>query len=110
MNTSELQAALVKRHPPEAWALCFEVGDATGGGHTRWADAVAMSLWPSRGLHLHGFEIKASRSDWVKELKRVSSLWIKQRDPDSAAFASFEWQGRKIATDRFGGILEPHPR
>jgi hypothetical protein len=28
-----------------------------------------MSLWPSRGLHLHGFEIKASRADWLKELK-----------------------------------------
>ena len=29
----------------------------------------AMGLWPSRGLHLHGFEIKVSRSDWLRELK-----------------------------------------
>jgi len=31
-----------------------------------------MSLYPSRGLHLHGFEIKCSRSDLVNELKDAS--------------------------------------
>jgi len=31
-----------------------------------------------------------SQADWVKELKRVSSLWVKQREPALAAFA---WQG-----------------
>ena len=31
-----------------------------------------------------------TQADWVKELKRVSSIWIKQHDPTSAAFA---WQG-----------------
>ena len=28
-----------------------------------------MSLWPSRGLEMHGFEVKVSRSDWIKELR-----------------------------------------
>jgi putative transposase len=28
-------------------------------------------------------------SDWVKELKRVTSIWIKQRDPE---LAHFQWQ------------------
>lgn len=28
-------------------------------------------------------------SDWVKELKRVTSIWIKQRDPE---LAQFQWQ------------------
>jgi len=28
---------------------------------------VMMSLWPSRGLELHGVEIKVSRSDWRRE-------------------------------------------
>jgi len=69
VNTSELRAALQTRHPPEAWALAFEVADGTGATQRRWADAVAMSLWPSRGLKMHGFEIKASRSDWLRELK-----------------------------------------
>ncbi len=30
-----------------------------------------------------------TQADWVKELKRVSSLWIKQRDPSLRDFA---WQ------------------
>jgi REP element-mobilizing transposase RayT len=31
-----------------------------------------------------------SQADWVKEIKRVSSIWIKQREP---ALAGFAWQG-----------------
>jgi putative transposase len=31
-----------------------------------------------------------SQADWVKEIKRVSSIWIKKREPALAAFA---WQG-----------------
>lgn len=30
---------------------------------------MAFSLWPSRGLDLLGFEVKVSRSDWLRELK-----------------------------------------
>ncbi len=54
------------------WALCFEVQDATGMRATRSADAIAMSLWPSLGLELHGFEFKTSRADWLRELKDPS--------------------------------------
>jgi len=31
-----------------------------------------------------------SQADWVKEIKRVSSTWIKQREP---ALTGFAWQG-----------------
>ncbi len=65
--TGDIKAALRRRYAAPEWAIMFEVGDATGARHTRFADAVAMSLWPSRGLTLHGFEIKISRSDWKKE-------------------------------------------
>lgn len=34
------------------------------------ADAVVMSVYPSRGLWLAGVEIKISRSDWKRELAR----------------------------------------
>ncbi|MHB1942265.1 MAG: hypothetical protein ACYCP0_04300 [Acidiferrobacteraceae bacterium] len=67
--TSEIKALLRARYSAPEWALLFEVGNATGVQQRRWADAVAMSLWPSRGLAIHGFEIKVSRRDWVKELK-----------------------------------------
>lgn len=35
----------------------------------RTADFIAMDLWPSKGLCLHGHEVKVSRSDWLTELK-----------------------------------------
>jgi hypothetical protein len=34
------------------------------------ADAVAMDLWESKGLHLHGHEVKISRGDWKNELAK----------------------------------------
>lgn len=35
----------------------------------RTADFMALDLWPSKGLMLHGHEVKISRSDWLNELK-----------------------------------------
>lgn len=60
---------LRKKFAPPAYAFLSHVGDATGGRHTRTIDAVVMSLWPSRGLWLHGLEIKVSRGDWLREMK-----------------------------------------
>lgn len=71
MTTSaDIREALRIRYPKPEWAIFFEVANATGGGKVRYADAVAMNLFPSRGLALHGFEIKVSRSDWLNELKQ----------------------------------------
>ena len=64
---SNVHSAIAKRFSPPEYATFFEVGDATGGRHTRWADAVAMGIWPSRGLELQGFEVKVSRADWLRE-------------------------------------------
>ena len=59
--------ALKLRYCQPEWAIFFEVANATGARASRYADAVAMSLWPSRGLEIHGFEVKVSRSDWMNE-------------------------------------------
>lgn len=67
--TPAINAALRTKFCAPEWALFFEVGDATGGRQRRWADAVAMNLYPSRGLSIQGFEVKAHRSDWLRELK-----------------------------------------
>lgn len=69
MKTHDVKAALRARFCGPEWALFFEVADATGARHNRWADAVAINLFPSRGLEIHGFEVKVSRSDWLRELK-----------------------------------------
>lgn len=68
MSAKLIQALLRDRYPEREWALAFEVSD-TPGSPNRYADAIAMNLWPSRGLSIHGFEFKVNRSDWLKELK-----------------------------------------
>lgn len=53
-----------------AWAFLPHVRDAAGFDAGGACDALVMALWPSRGLALHGFEVKVSRSDWLRELKK----------------------------------------
>src|SRR5579872_7207544 len=57
------------RYKGNAWAFLPKVRNGTGWKRSaRTADAIAMSLWPSRGLHLYGFEVKVDRGDWLREL------------------------------------------
>lgn len=69
MTTANLREALRKRYALPEWVMVEEVRDAAGFESKRSADAIAMCMWPSRGLEIHGFELKASRSDWLRELK-----------------------------------------
>lgn len=77
-TTPRVIEALRTRYAPPAFALLTEVPDGTGTHKVRTADAIAMSLWPSRGLTLHGFEVKVSRGDWLKELanpQKAERFW-----------------------------------
>lgn len=69
LNTAHAQAMVRKRYDAPEWACMLEVAPNTGGG-TRYADAVAVNLWSSRGHAVIGMEIKVSRSDWLRELKK----------------------------------------
>ena len=69
-TTPDVKAALRERYCKPEWAYFEEVANTTGVGGNRYADAVALNLYPSRGLTLNGFEIKVSRSDWLRELKK----------------------------------------
>jgi hypothetical protein len=69
LKSGPVYAALKLRFAAPEWALMFEVANGTGSHIRRYADAVAMNLFPSRGLELHGVEIKVSRGDWQRELK-----------------------------------------
>lgn len=62
-------ALLRQRYAPPAYAYFEEVGNGTGGRVNTYADGIAMSLWPSRGIELLGFEVKISRNDLLRELK-----------------------------------------
>jgi hypothetical protein len=68
--------ALEARYCAPEWAYFEQVRNGTGYSRAvvRTADALAFSLYPSRGLELHGFEVKTSRGDWLRE----------KRDPEKA--------------------------
>lgn len=51
------------------YAFATHVRNAAGFNAHRAFDAVALALWPSRHLELTIFEVKVSRSDWLRELK-----------------------------------------
>lgn len=68
-TAAEIKALIRAKYPVREWALAFEVSNGTGSEARRHADAVAMNLWPSRGLAIHGFEFKVYRNDWLRELQ-----------------------------------------
>ena len=70
LTTPEVIERLAAKFPSPQFGFLTQVRNGTGAGATRTADAMAMSLWPSRGLHVYGFEVKVSRNDWLKELKQ----------------------------------------
>lgn len=57
------------------YVYAAQVRSHAGFDAARTADAVAMDLWPSKGLVLHGHEIKISRSDWLHELRQPEK-WL----------------------------------
>lgn len=69
MTAAEILVGLQERFCGPQYAFLPAVRDRTGMGACRTADAMAMSLWPSRGLELFGFEVKTSRGDWLRELR-----------------------------------------
>lgn len=66
---SNILNQLRERYAAPQYAIFFEVANGTGVHTSRYADAIAMSLFPSRGLDIYGFEVKTDRGDWLKELK-----------------------------------------
>lgn len=84
-TSAELYRRIRLKFSDPEYALLPEVRNKTGGGLIRSADAIAISCYPSRGIDLHGMEIKVSRGDWLREL----------RDPNKAetiaCFCDYWW-------------------
>lgn len=92
MTEREFFECLKKFYDPREYALIPQVRNGTGfQKRTRTADAIAISLWPSRGIYSIGFEFKDSRADWKKELSQpekaeeiaryCSQWWVVVSDP-----------------------------
>jgi len=80
-TTDEVMNALKKRY--SAYGFVFLENVANGVGNVkRYADAIAMSLFASRGLNIYGFEIKVSRQDWLNELKHPEKADVIHRQCD----------------------------
>lgn len=82
---SIMRKALRAQYPLPHYALLYEVASGMGKTLSGYADAIAMSLFPSRGLDISGFEIKTDRGDWLRELKNPDKAeWV-------AKFCDFWW-------------------
>src|SRR6187431_565181 len=72
-SEGEVLDALAKTFEPPEYAFIRGVRNQTGystkHNKIRTCDGMALGLWQSRGHILHGFEVKVTRSDVVKELK-----------------------------------------
>lgn len=66
--TSDVKAAIRAKHQPPDWLVAFEVQVVGRGTRLQFADAVAIDLRQSAGHAVHGFEVKVSRADWLREV------------------------------------------
>lgn len=72
---AELLQLLDRKHAKQGnggsgeYAFLTHVRNDGGFSATRTFDGVAVSLWTSRGYAIDVFEVKVSRSDWMRELK-----------------------------------------
>lgn len=123
-----LWSALRKRYAAPEYAWFEEMRNGTGFSRRqdRTADAMAFGTWPSRGLLLHGFEVKVSRSDWLREKKQPEKSVELQRFCDHwwlvttegcvldvgeipVTWGWLEWNGKKLVTKREAPRLEAQP-
>ena len=80
LTEAQVFARLKKRYAAPEYAIFPSVQNTTGfARQRREADAIAMGLWPSRGMELSGFEIKSRRSDWLGELRQPKKSEAIQR-------------------------------
>jgi hypothetical protein len=65
IDAQALCRMLARRYEPPQWVVAYELTIAD-----RRLDVIALNLWGSHNLI--GFEVKASRSDWLAELRNFS--------------------------------------
>ena len=72
LNLLAQRYSVVSQGVSVRYAYAEHVRSHAGFDARRTADFIAMDLWPMKGLHLHGHEVKVSRSDWLTELRDPS--------------------------------------
>lgn len=69
LTSAQIRIALARHYAHPTYGIVFEVAQGTGMRAHRHLDAMAMGLWPSRGLVLIGIEVKVSVADFRTELR-----------------------------------------
>lgn len=122
----DIWSILRGRYPEHEYALMREVRDKAGFDASRSADYIAVNLYPSRGLSMHGIELKSFRSDWLNELKNPKKaenifqycdyFWLLTGDDKVAKIEeipqAWGWlciKGERIFTKKHAPILKPKP-
>ena len=80
MDGPDLEELIRLRYPAGEWALIFELSKGTGyegaGGRI---DAAAFNCWPSQGMHRLGLEVKRTRGDFLREMKKPAKRkWVEE--------------------------------
>lgn len=65
--TSKIKLSIKRRFDYPEWVLMFEYGAPGNSGSV--CDCLAVNTLPSRNFKVVGFEFKASRSDWLREVR-----------------------------------------
>ena len=124
MTAIDLEQALMQRYPKGEYAFFSQVRNCTGfAKQIRTADSMVLSLWPSRGLQLSGFELKVSKSDWKRELEQpekadglvaycdawwvVTPLGVVDKGDLPPTWGLLEWTGEKWKTTNPRRPLKP---
>lgn len=87
MNSGQVESLLRRHFAGPHYAFLTQVRNGTGFSRktARTADAVAMGTWPSRGIHLHGIEIKVDLQDFKREIANP------EKAEDIAKYCHFWW-------------------
>lgn len=121
VTTPALESMLREKYQRDRYALFFDVPDAVSLDARRRIDAVAVGIWRSVGRKVEAFELKVSRSDWLRELKQVDKadsvlklcdhFWLVTGDPSVAKLEEIPacW-GWMTATKHGLRIQRPAPR
>lgn len=124
-GTRELLRRLRNRFAWPEYVLLEEIEIGTDGIRSRRADAIAVGQWHSSGYGLQGFEVKATRADWLREVRTIgkadpaymkcSRFWLVA--PEGVATidelpGTWGWmipRGETLRVKRQAPVLQPEP-